>query len=428
MMGRPYAPSQRLTKVVFVQLGSPEEPTVPALRKYLREFLGDPRVIDLNPQLWKAILEGFVLPFRPQKSAALYARIWDGESFPLITNTKGFADGVRDALAQLDPKGYVEVNHAFLLSPPFVRDVYDSWERDLARNEGASKLIVIPMFPQYSESTTASGIDALAKELGKRVKIPTFEVITNFHRTHAFIDNSVRKIDAKLQSLRAAGTEPQHLILSFHGMQKRRVLTKGDDYYRHCFETYKLITDRLQQIAPENTVMTFQSRFGSEEWITPYLEDVVKKLIADGTTEIVVCSPSFVADCLETSDELGTELVKDAKEWGGNVYTVDCLNMDAEWCKDFARYTFTQAEGSAQDKEDLEYVLSAEDYADMPALRMEADPSYEARSIRSWRLGEVGRRSAWHQTGFLAPDSPPETPARKEGVLEEVELPEKIPS
>ena len=110
--------------------------------------------------------------------------------------------------------------------------------------------------------------------------------------------------------------------------------------------------------------MTFQSRFGSEEWITPYTNDVVKSLIESGKTELVVCSPSFIADCLETTDELGHELVQDAKEWGGNVHTVDCLNMDPQWCKDFAHYTFTQAEGSAQDKEDLEYKLSADDYAD----------------------------------------------------------------
>jgi ferrochelatase len=377
-MSLAYAPVQRKTKVVFVQLGSPEEPTPDAVRKYLREFLGDPRVIDMDPKIWKVILEGFVLPSRPRKSAALYARIWDGENFPLITNTAAFAEGVREALTSLDPKGYVEINHAFLLSPPFVKDVYDSWEQDLARNEGASKLVVIPMFPQYSESTTASGIDALVKELGKRVKIPTFEVITNFHRSHAFIDNSVRKIDAELQRLKAAGTDPHHLVLSFHGMQKRRIITKGDDYYRHCFETYKLITDRLQHIAPENTVMTFQSRFGSEEWITPYTEEVVQSLIESGKTELVVYSPSFVADCLETTDELGHELVKDAREWGGNVHPVECLNKDAQWCQDFARYTFTQAEGSAQDKEDLEYTLAAEDYAKMPTLRMSKGSVYEA--------------------------------------------------
>lgn len=368
-----FVPTKRKTKVVFVQLGSPEEPTPKALRKYLKEFLGDPRVIDINPWKWKMILYAFVLPFRPKKSAALYARIWDGESFPLITNTANFTDQVRAELTRLDPDGRVEVNHAFLLSPPFIHDVYDSWEEDLKNGTGATKLLVIPMFPQYSESTIASGIDALAKEIGKRVKIPTFEVITNFHRTHAFINNSVTQIDNKVRELRAEGIEPDRLLITFHGMQKRRIVEKGDDYYRHCYETFRLIVDRLTEIEADRAVMTFQSRFGGEEWITPYTEQVVEELINHGHKELVLYAPSFVVDCLETTDELGHELREEAKEWGGNIYPVECLNTDEQWCKDFALYTYTQAEGSAQDKEDIEYQLAASDYESMPPLHMKDD-------------------------------------------------------
>jgi ferrochelatase len=365
-----FMPPKRKTKVVFVQLGSPEEPTPKAVRKFLREFLGDPRVVDINPWVWKIILHCFVLPFRPKKSAQLYSRIWDGKSFPLITNTANFTDRVREELTAIDPEGYVEVNHAFLLSPPFVHDVYDSWEEDLKHGVGATKLMVIPMFPQYSESTIASGIDALGKELSKRVKIPTFEVITNFHRTHAFIDNSVKRVDAKMAELMDKGVTPTRLVVSFHGMQKRRIVEKGDDYYRHCYETFRLIVDRLEHLTPDQAVMTFQSRFGSEEWITPYTEGVVEGLIEEGHTDIVVYSPSFVADCLETTDELGHELVNEAREWGGTIHTVECLNTDEQWCKDFARYTFTQAEGSAQDKEDLEHPMKASDYDAMPVQEM----------------------------------------------------------
>ena len=377
IMNPNFIPPKRKTKVVFVQLGSPESPTPKALRKYLREFLGDPRLIDLNPLLWKFILNFFVLPFRPKKSAKLYERIWDGESFPLITNTEEFTNRVRENLKEMDPEGYVEVNHAFLLSPPYVNEVYDSWEEDLRNGRGATKLMVIPMFPQYSESTVASGIDALARELSKRVKIPTFEVITNFHRTHAFIDNSVKMIDTKLEELKSKGIEADKLLLTFHGMQKRRVVEKGDDYYRHCFETFRLIVDRLQNIDHEKAIMTFQSKFGSEEWITPYTEDTVEELISDGDKEIVVYSPSFVVDCLETTDELGYELAKDAKEWGGNIHTVDCLNVENDWCRDFAKYTFTQAEGSAQEKENMEYQLVSSDYESMPPLVME-EPRFSA--------------------------------------------------
>ena len=365
-----FTPLKRKTKVVFVQLGSPEEPTPKALRKFLREFLGDPRVIDISPWKWKIILNCFVLPFRPQKSAEMYKRIWDGSSFPLITNTANFTESVRKELEKIDPDGYVEVDHAFLLSSPYISEVYDRWENDVKNGVGATKLIVVPMFPQYSESTIASGIDAFAKELSKRVNIPTFEVITSFHRTRAFIDNSAAQIDAKIKELIAEGVDVNRLVMSFHGMQKRRIVNKGDDYYRHCYETFRLIVDRLQQLKPEQILMTFQSRFGSEEWITPYTEDVVQQLINEGNKGIAVYSPSFVADCLETTDELGHELVREAKEWGGNVYPIECLNTNERWCKDFAKYTFTQAEGSAQDKEDLEYRLKAEDYENMPQLVM----------------------------------------------------------
>ena len=365
-MNNNYEHPKRKTKVVFVQLGSPSEPTPKALRKYLRSFLGDPRVVDLNPWFWKIILNLFVLPFRPKKSAKLYARIWDGKSFPLITNTRDFTKNVSNELKKIDPEGYVEVNHAFLLSPPYVNEVYDSWEEDLKKGIGATKLLVIPMFPQYSESTIASGIDALAKELSRRVKIPTFEVITNFHRTHAFIDNSVNQIDEKLNKLTLQGKKIDSLVITFHGMQKRRIVKKGDDYYRHCYETFCLITNNLKNIKPEHCTMSFQSRFGSEEWITPYTEDVVRKLISDGKKEIVIYSPSFVADCLETTDELGHELVNEAKEWGGNIYPVECLNTNKNWCKDFAKYTFIQAEGSAQEKEDIEYKVEKKFYQKMP--------------------------------------------------------------
>ena len=369
-MNKTFSHPKRKTKVVFVQLGSPENPTPKALRKYLRAFLGDPRVVDINPWLWKFILNFFVLPFRPRKSAKLYERIWDGKSFPLITNTAAFTDRVREELKKIDPKGFVEVNHAFLLSPPFVNEIYDSWERDLKNGDGATKLLVIPMFPQYSESTIASGVDALAKELSKRVKIPTFEVITNFHRTHAFIDNSVSLVDSKIRELGNKGIKLDSLVISFHGMQKRRIVQKGDDYYRHCYETFRLITNKLKYLRPAQAVMSFQSRFGSEEWITPYTDDVVEGLIENGKKEIAVYSPSFVADCLETTDELGHELVNDAKEWGGNIYPIQCLNIEEQWCKDFAKYTFVQAEGSAQEKEDIEYTLSVRDYKKMPTQVM----------------------------------------------------------
>ena len=180
-MDQIYTHPKRKTKVVFVQLGSPSEPTTKALRKYLRKFLGDPRVVDINPWLWKIILNFFVLPFRPKKSAKLYARIWDGKSFPLITNTRDFTKNVREELKKIDPHGYVEVNHAFLLSPPYVNEVYDSWEEDLKKGIGATKLLVIPMFPQYSGTTTGSVFDEVMRVLSKWRWVPSLSFVNSYH-------------------------------------------------------------------------------------------------------------------------------------------------------------------------------------------------------------------------------------------------------
>lgn len=333
--------SRGKTKVVFVQLGSPKSPKVSDVRAYLKEFLADPRVVDINPIVWKIILNLFVLPFRPAKSAFLYSRIWDGKSFPLITITKAFTDRVRSFLTS----DKVEVNHAFLLCSPRVSEVWDDWEND---PNPATKLKVIPMFPQYSEATIASGLDALGKEIKKRVKIPEISVVTNFHTSKAFIDNSVRQIDKFLESFEQKGVKIDKLLLTFHGIQKRRINDKGDKYYLHCYETFFLLRSKISKINPENIMMTFQSRFGSEEWLTPYTENTVIDLVKNKHSNLAVYSPSFVADCLETQDELAVELKETAHEHGGDIHFIPCLNDDEYWCRDFAKYVENQCLASEE--------------------------------------------------------------------------------
>ncbi|NOT80756.1 MAG: ferrochelatase [Bacteriovoracaceae bacterium] len=347
--------SEGKTKVVFVQLGSPKSPKVSDVRAFLKEFLADPRVVDINPFVWKLILNLFVLPFRPKRSAKLYSRIWDGTSFPLITITKAFTDRVRGHLTS--PK--VEVNHAFLLTSPRVNEVWDDWEAD---PNPAVKLKVVPMFPQYSESTIASGIDGLASEIKGRVKIPELSIMTNFHTSKAFIDNSVKRIDESLLEFKNKGVSVDRLLLTFHGIQKRRVVTKGDAYYKHCYETYFLIKTRLQNITQDKITITFQSRFGSEEWLTPYTEDTVIKLVESGEKKLAVYSPSFVADCLETLDELGTELKETAHEHGGDIHFIPCLNDNDKWCKDFAHFIENQCLADDKTREKDFYTLEVSDY------------------------------------------------------------------
>ncbi|MFG1494524.1 ferrochelatase [Halobacteriovorax sp. ZH4_bin.1] len=354
----------KVTKVVLVQLGSPESPSTSDVRKYLKEFLADPRVVDIDPRLWKIILNLFVLPFRPKRSAALYKRIWEGSEFPLTRITREFTHRVNG----LTPE-HIEVEHAFLLCGPRVADVYAKWEKELdERKDPAQKLIVIPMFPQYSESTIASGIDFFGKLLETKVRIPNFEVITNFHRLHAFIDNSIAKINEKL-----ANESIDELVISFHGIPKRRVIYKKDPYYQHCFETFELIKQGVVGIESDKIHMTYQSRFGSEEWLTPYTDEYTVNLAKGGAKNIAVYCPAFVADCLETIDEIGTELQEEVEEYGTHIHAIKCLNDDENWAKGFANYVETLCE-NPKDVEKIEYQLEEEKYMDMPKQTMESEP------------------------------------------------------
>ncbi|EQC51897.1 ferrochelatase [Bacteriovorax sp. DB6_IX] len=353
-----------ITKVVLVQLGSPKSPEVSDVRSYLKEFLADPRVVDINPTLWKIILNCFVLPFRPKKSAALYSRIWEGSEFPLTRITREFTEKVNALTSE-----NIEVAHAFLLCEPRVETVYAQWEKELdERLDPASRLIVIPMFPQYSESTIASGIDFFGKMLETKVRIPNFSVVTQFHRTKAFIDNSVVNIEKTLQEKTV-----DELVISFHGIPKRRVIYKRDPYFQHCFETFKLIRDQITSIPHDRIHMTFQSRFGSEEWLTPYTDDYVENLIEGGRKNIAVYCPSFVADCLETIDEIGTELQEEVAEIGGVIHHVPCLNTDEKWNQDFAQYVECMVNEESKVAE-LEYEFKEEEYMEMPNQTMEVPP------------------------------------------------------
>jgi ferrochelatase len=365
--------TKRKTKIVFVQLGSPKSPETKDVRTFLKNFLSDKRVIDLNPIFWKIILYLFVLPFRPKRSGALYKRIWNGTSFPLIDNTKSFTEQVEKSLDQKQSE-LVEYNHAFLLSSPKVSDLKES-------NKPATRLIVIPMFPQYAESTVASGMDAFFKELEHRVKIPPFEFITDFHRSKAFIDNSVRLIETKLFEFKANGGVDA-LMISFHGIPKRRVIEKEDPYFIHCYETFRLLQKNVKGISEDRVHISFQSRFGSEEWLTPYTEDVVEELAKAGHKKIAVYCPSFVADCLETIDEIGTELREEAKvEHGADILFIPCLNDDKKWCEDFAKFTYTLAEGTHAEREENLYTLEKDDYKMVPEVKMTVPPlTTEAKS------------------------------------------------
>lgn len=319
----------RKTKVILGQLGSPRSSKTSDVRSYLREFLGDPRVVDINPILWWIILNLFVLPFRPKKSAKAYARIEENGAFPLIENTIEFAKKIE---AHLDPRA--ELNYGFLLTSPRVEELFQAWEKE-DFDERADHVVVLPQFPQYAESTIGSVYDQLGKALGNRVNIPSIQVISSYHRLKAFIDLSAKKIQETLNT-----NQIDDLLISFHGIPTRRVTQKKDEYYFHCFETYYLIKEQLN--FPEDKIhFVFQSRFGSEVWLGPATDTHALKLIEKGSKVLATYCPSFVVDCLETTDEIGHELTEEIEAAGAKHHFIKCLNDDSLWVEGYAEFINT---------------------------------------------------------------------------------------
>jgi ferrochelatase len=336
-------------KVILGQLGSPKSTKVSDVREYLREFLSDPRVVDAHPLVWKIILNLFVLPFRPKRSAQAYSRIHEEAGFPLVTNTIKVADAVRP---KLDPN--LELNHAFILTSPRAGEVFDEWENEDPFTR-AQKVLILPQFPQYAESTIASVVDTLGGDFKNRVNLPTFTVVNSYHRSKAFIDHSVRKIKECL----AQSPDMNEIVISFHGIPLRRVLEKKDIYLLHCLETYELIKQKLHPSIPIS--MTFQSRFGSEVWLGPYTDVTVVKKVEAGSKKIGVYCPSFVVDCLETTDEIGNELGHEVKEAGGTLIHIPCLNADPGWISDYAHFINVYANGSESERHELFYKIDVKE-------------------------------------------------------------------
>ncbi len=361
-------------RVVLIQLGSPESPEVPKVREYLREFLSDPRVVDLHPKMWKLILNLFILPFRPKESAKAYRRIWDGNSFPLLKNTEAFT---RKLQAQVNSQ--ISVEHCYLLSKPRLEDVLK--EIISQGRSSFEKIVFVPLFPQYSEATTASAVDAIFRVLKNQPVIPDFEVIGSFYNSKAFIESASEKIKDSLRKIEAEGVVLDHLILSFHGMPKRRIFEKKDPYYDQCLETANLLAERLPGLDVSKIAVTFQSRFGNEEWLEPSTEDFVKRRIEEGAKSFAVFSPSFVADCLETTDELGTVLKDQAMKQGAKHFTlIPSLNDDASWVSAFSKWIETVALRKQEDKEALLLPQSKQALAVPVQTRNSATMSAETKS------------------------------------------------
>jgi ferrochelatase len=321
--------------ILLAQLGTPDAPTTAAVRRYLAEFLGDRRVVDLNPFLWKLILHGIILNTRPAKSAALYRKIWTPEGSPLLVLTKRKAAMLEDALAA-DLGNSIRVEVAMRYGNPSTSSAIDKlveW--------GAERILLFPMYPQYSAATTGSTYDAVFQDLQKRRFVPSLRVVPPYYDNPLHIEalaESVWDVQHKLDS------PPDRVIVSFHGIPQRYARL-GDPYPRHCEETARLLAEAMRW-KPGQWMLTYQSRFGREPWLQPYTDQTLLGLGKQGVRRILALCPGFTTDCLETIDEIGNLGEEQFREGGGETLTlVPCLNDRPRWIEAMATIAVHELQG-----------------------------------------------------------------------------------
>ncbi|HLW66218.1 MAG TPA: ferrochelatase [Gemmataceae bacterium] len=305
------------TAALLVQLGTPDAPTPAALRTYLRQFLGDPRVIEAPRWLWWFVLNFAILPRRPKQSAAKYARIWDPQTgSPLLHYSRRQTELLQELLPDLPVRFGMMIGN-----PPLgqiVREMIDA---------GLEKLIVLPMFPQYSATTTASATDCLFKALMKERRVPALRIVPPYYAHPAYIDALATIIREDLAKL---PWQPEHYLLSFHGLPVKYV-ERGDPYPTHVQRTTELLLEKLNWPKDKFT-QSFQSLFGREEWLQPYTDVALEKLAKSGVRRVFVATPGFTADCLETLDEIGHESAALFRNAGGEALRLcPCLNDHPAW-------------------------------------------------------------------------------------------------
>lgn len=299
--------------VLLVNLGTPDAPTTPAVKRYLKQFLGDPRVVDTPRWLWWPILNFAILPFRSPRVSKLYASVWMKEGSPLMV----FSKQQRDALAQ-------RVDMPVELGMSYGQPSLDGAVQRLL-DQGVTKLIVLPLYPQFSCSTVAAVWDGLSASFKPLRSLPEVAFIRDYAEHPAYI----KALKASVERSFAQHGEPDLLVLSYHGIPQR-FADEGDDYPQRCKDTTEALAAALG-IAPHKIMMTFQSRFGREPWLTPYTDETMQGLPAKGIKHVQVMSPGFSADCLETLEEISEQNCEFFLHAGGEKFEyIPALNADDE--------------------------------------------------------------------------------------------------
>lgn len=301
--------------VLLVNLGTPDSTDYWSMRRYLKEFLSDPRVIEVNPVIWQVLLNTIVLTIRPNKSGAAYASIWDKETneSPLRRYTRELNEGVRQVIT--DQR--LVIDWAMRYGNPSI-----ACKLDVLREQGCDRIVLAALYPQYSASTTATVYDKAFAALRQMRWQPAIRTLPPWHDDPVYIRaiaESIRQHHARLD------WTPEVTLLSFHGLPKEYLL-KGDPYHCQCAKSARLIREYLG-LSAEQMQLTFQSRFGSAEWLQPYTSETVATLAQQGIKNITIATPGFVADCVETLEEIALEARDEFLELGGEHFSaIPCLN------------------------------------------------------------------------------------------------------
>lgn len=309
--------------LLLVNLGTPEAPDVPSVRRYLAQFLSDPRVVDLPRFLWLPVLYGVILNTRPKRSAEAYESVWNhdlGEG-PLKTFTRRQTEELRARAGALGRKAPIIVDYAMRYGAPSIASRIDA-----LMAQGCARIVLLPLYPQYAASTSASVADDAFDALRRMRRQPAIRIAAPYYDDPAYIDALAAGIRREIAAL---DFEPETILASFHGLPQAQV-DRGDPYRAQCEVTWQLLCEALGE-TPERLRLSFQSRLGPAKWLTPYTSEAVAALAESGVKRLAVVAPGFSADCLETIEELGVEIRDLFLEKGGEKFArIPCLNDSPE--------------------------------------------------------------------------------------------------
>jgi len=299
--------------VLIVNLGTPEAPTAKAVKSYLKEFLSDRRVVEIPPIAWQPILRGIILNTRPKKSAAAYQKVWTDKGSPLEFITREQSEGLQARLGK-----HVNVGWAMRYGKPAI-----AAELQRLMDEGCDRILLAPLYPQYSGATTATVVDKAGEALRKMRWQPSLRTLPPYYDDPAYIEALAKDLSTQLNAL---DFDPEVLLLSFHGMPQR-TLDLGDPYHCHCRKTARLLEEAMAPRGGMRVVTAFQSRFGKAKWLEPATDDTIEAEAKNGTKRMAVATPGFSADCLETLEEIALEGREQFESLGGERFAaLSCLN------------------------------------------------------------------------------------------------------